>query len=65
MIGIDIQNNKIFCKCYTSYENKIKNEGERKGNIFDKAKLNFNVLQCYKNILNLNFKFIYNIISII
>ena len=65
MIGIDIQNNKIFCKCYTSYENKIKNEGERKGNIFDKAKLNFNVLQCYKNILNLNFKFIYNIIFII
>jgi hypothetical protein len=65
LLGIDIENDKINCKCYTSYENKIKNEGERKGNIFDKAKLNFNVLQCYKNILNLNFNLIYNIISII
>ena len=65
MLGIDIENYKINCKCYTSYENKIKIEGERKSNVFDKAKLNFNVLQCYKNILNLNFNLIYYIISFI
>ena len=65
LVGIDIENSKIICKCYLSYEKKIKFEGERKRNIFDKAKLNFNVLQCYKNISNLNFKLIYTIISFI
>ena len=57
MVDYDINNNKIFCKCYTSYENKIK--AENIGNIFDNAKLNFNVLQCFRNILNINFKKIY------
>ena len=60
MIDYDFNNNKISCKCYTSYDNKIK--AEKKGNVFDKAKINFNVLQCYKNIINLNFKKIYTVI---
>ena len=57
MVDYDFNNNKVFCKCYTSYENKIKTENI--GNIFDNAKLNFNVLQCFRNILNINFKKIY------
>ena len=61
----DLNNNKVFCKCYTTYENKIKFEGRDRYNIFDKAKLNFNVLQCYKNIINQNFKLIYKNISFI
>ena len=58
MVDFDFMNAKVFCKCYTSYENKIKGVGKRK-NIFDNAKLNFNVLQCYKNILKIDFKKIY------
>ena len=64
MINYDYRNNKIFCKCYTSYNNKIQAEG--KGNIFNKAKLNFNVLQCYKKIIEIDFKKIYiNIIFLL
>ena len=64
MVEYDLKNNKIFCKCYTSYNNKILVEGKDK-NILDNAKLNFNVLQCYKNIIKLNYKKIYKNICFI
>lgn len=64
MIDYDPKNAKAFCKCYTSHENKILAKGERKS-IFDKAKLNFNILQCYKNILEIDFKKIYTNVSFI
>ena len=65
MVEYDFVNYKIFCKCYTSYSYKIKKEGKGNKNIFNHAKLNFNVLQCYKNILNLNYSKIYTVISFI
>ena len=59
MIYYDYKNNKVSCKCYTSYNNKIQVEGEGTKNCLNKAKLNFNILQCYKKIIKLDFKKIY------
>ena len=61
MIDYNSTYDKIACKCYTTKKNRIKYEGDE--NIFNKAKLNFNVLKCYKNIININFKVIYLNIS--
>ena len=50
-------NGKVSCKCYAT--KNIRKKYEKGENIFNKAKLNFNVLKCYKNIIDINFEVVY------